>query len=102
MSNDIGHPHFEYPQFKHVAHPSITMTAVVLHLWQRVAPAGKPEESEGSVATCGSAVAAGAAPAADSPEVRAVLRALWAPAPARSEAMSVFFFERDSYAARFS
>ena len=33
-----AYPHFEYPQLKHVAHPSMTIMAVVLHLWQRVAP----------------------------------------------------------------
>lgn len=35
------HPHFEYPQFKHVAQPSMMTSALVLHLWQRVADGGK-------------------------------------------------------------
>src|ERR1700754_4206030 len=39
------HPHFEYPQFKQVWHPSISTSACVLHLAQSVAPGGKPEAS---------------------------------------------------------
>src|ERR1700682_121628 len=36
----LSYPHLLYPQFKHVAHPSIRMTALVLHLWHIVAPGG--------------------------------------------------------------
>ena len=36
-----GHPHLLYPQFKHVAHPSISTSAFVLHLWHMVADGGK-------------------------------------------------------------
>src|SRR3546814_8931435 len=32
ISNLPPHPHFEYPQFKQVAHPSMITTALVLHL----------------------------------------------------------------------
>src|SRR5450755_1442074 len=39
--NSYRHPHLLYPQFKQVAHPSIRMTAFVLHLWHIVAPRGK-------------------------------------------------------------
>src|SRR5690606_4831902 len=35
------HPHFEYPQFKQVAHPSMITTALVLHLWHMDADGGK-------------------------------------------------------------
>ena len=35
------HPHFEYPQFKQVAHPSISTSALVEHLWHMVAVGGK-------------------------------------------------------------
>jgi hypothetical protein len=36
-----AHPHLLYPQFKHVAHPSISTSAFVLHLWHMVADGGK-------------------------------------------------------------
>src|SRR5438445_7986708 len=39
------HPHLLYPQFKQVAHPSIRMVALVLHLWHIVAPGGNAAES---------------------------------------------------------
>lgn len=45
------HPHLLYPQFKQVAHPSIMMVALVLHLWHIVAPGGNalpPSASEDS------------------------------------------------------
>src|SRR3546814_12217559 len=35
------YPHFEYPQFKRVAHPSMITTALVLHLWHMLADGGK-------------------------------------------------------------
>ena len=37
-----GYPHFEYPQFKQVWHPSISTSAFVLHLAHKVAPGGNP------------------------------------------------------------
>ena len=35
------HPHLLYPQFKQVAQPSMITSALVLHLWHRVALGGK-------------------------------------------------------------
>jgi hypothetical protein len=37
----LDHPHLLYPQFKQVAHPSISTSAFVLHLWHMVALGGK-------------------------------------------------------------
>src|SRR5262245_27847212 len=43
------HPHLLYPQFRQVAHPSIMITALVLHLWHIVAPGGKAREGFASL-----------------------------------------------------
>ena len=45
LNREFFYPHFEYPQFKHVWHPSISTSAWVLHLAQSVAPGGKPVDS---------------------------------------------------------
>lgn len=37
---DEVHPHFEYPQLKQVAHPSMMIVAFVLHFRHMVAPGG--------------------------------------------------------------
>src|SRR5690606_39762953 len=37
----LDQPHLLYPQFKQVAHPSISTSALVLHLWHMVAEGGK-------------------------------------------------------------
>src|SRR6185312_9417703 len=55
--NLVSHPHFEYPQFKQVWHPSISTSAWVLHLWHSVAPGGKLPASDSA-----GVVAAEAAP----------------------------------------
>src|SRR3546814_8299932 len=41
ISNLTPHPHFEYPQFNQVAHPSMITTHLVLHLWHMLADGGK-------------------------------------------------------------
>src|SRR3546814_2963228 len=46
ISNLPPHPHFEYPQFKQVAHPSMITTALVLHLWHMLADGGKVRSEE--------------------------------------------------------
>jgi hypothetical protein len=85
---DFYHPHLLYPQFKHVAHPSIMITAFVLHLWHIVAPGGKASEDSPE-----SALPAGDSPGADfradSPSVPA--RSLLSSFPERLS--SGFFFE---------
>ena len=55
-------PHLLYPQFKQVAHPSITTSALVLHLWHMVALGGKlvpsPVTSTSSSRLAGAAITA--------------------------------------------
>ena len=42
VCEDLLHqPHFESPQFRHVMQPSMSTTAVVLHLPHSCAPSGK-------------------------------------------------------------
>src|SRR6476469_3722103 len=52
--NTVAHPHFEYPQFKQVAHPSMITTALVLHLWHMAADGGKdaPSPVTSMVSSC--------------------------------------------------
>ena len=47
-NDDRDHPHLLYPQFRQVAHPSIMITALVLHLWHIVAPGGKARAGDDS------------------------------------------------------
>jgi hypothetical protein len=89
MNYIIHHPHFEYPQFKQVAHPSIRITALVLHLPHIVAPGGKPVEDSAAVEEGAEGIAAEAAPTTAA-EVLAADPAPESPFP------SAFFFARAS------
>src|SRR3546814_11699548 len=60
---DIAYPHFEYPQFKQVAHPSMITTALVLHLWHMLADGGKVAPSPvTAMSSAGSSMLSGRAP----------------------------------------
>src|SRR3546814_7669630 len=89
---DIAYPHFEYPQFKQVAHPSMITTALVLHLWHMLADGGKVAPSPvTAMSSAGSSMLSGRAP---SPQP--------SPVETGEGVTSAFFFERCSYAWRFS
>src|SRR5690606_39073894 len=80
-----AHPHLLYPQFKQVAHPSISTSALVEHLWHIVALGGKLAPSPvTAMSSCWPA----------SPTI--------APPISPAAATSAFFFERSSNARRFS
>src|SRR3546814_5013456 len=58
-----NYPHFEYPQFKQVAHPSMITTALVLHLWHMLADGGKVAPSPvTAMSSAGSSMLSGRAP----------------------------------------
>jgi hypothetical protein len=61
VKSSASHPHFEYPQFKQVWHPSISTSAWVLHFAHIVAPGGKPEDSVSVEAVAAEAAPTGAA-----------------------------------------
>src|SRR5690606_26163840 len=84
-------PHLEYPQLRHVAQPSITTTALVLHLWHIVAEGGKLVPSP---------VTATSSPLRSAPW--SASSAPTGPASAAATPASLFFFERASYWRRFS
>src|SRR5579885_2061009 len=85
------HPHLLYPQFRHVAQPSIRMTAWVWHLWHIVAPGGKALGAGGSGSS---------ALRADSPIAPA--RSPEMPAAASPRGLISGFFFASSLAARAS
>src|SRR3546814_12499334 len=78
-----AHPHFEYPQLRQVAQPSMITTALALHLWHMVAEGGKLAPSPVTAMVSLSSIS-------DSRP--------WV----GSTGASGFFFERFSKAARFS
>src|SRR3546814_14941046 len=58
-----NYPHFEYPQFKQVAHPSMITTALVLHLWHMLEDGGKVAPSPvTAMSSAGSSMLSGRAP----------------------------------------
>ena len=85
----VNHPHFEYPQLRHVAHPSIRITALVLHLPHMVAPGGNPLDDSAAVEEGAEGIAAEAAPTTAAAPLAAD------PTP-ESPFPSAFFFARAS------
>src|SRR3546814_21103460 len=63
-----NYPHFEYPQFKQVAHPSMITTAFVLHLGNMLADGGKGAPSPvTAMSSAGVSSFAGSAPPTQPP-----------------------------------